>query len=132
MAVLKEALVTPRGIVLVRPLRLLMSPFSKYGVAMQTTQPWVGDPSKLSLDQVKRTKALITAARAAAGTFGTVYNPATGKMMPAIAAKVRDTITGKLTPAERLEHRRAFAKRYREAKRKRPEYLAYLLLLEKA
>jgi len=129
MTVLREALVTPRGIVLVRPLRLMMSPFSKYGVAMQTTQPWVGHPEKLSDAQIARTKALISAAKAAAGTFGTVLNPATGKMMPAIAAKVRDTITGKLTPEERVRRRREFAKRYREKKRTRPEYLAYLARL---
>lgn len=129
MAVLKEALVTPQGIVLVRPLRLMASPFSKHGVAMQTTQPWVGDPSKLSPAQIARTKALITAAKAAAGTYGVVYNPATGKMMPAIAEKVRDTITGKLAPEERVRRRREAAKKYREKKRARPEYLAYLAKL---
>lgn len=129
MAVLKDALVTPRGIVLVRPLRLMMSPFAKEGVALQTTQPWVGDPSKLSPKQIERTKALTSAAKGAAGTFGTVLNPKTGKLMPAIAAKVRDTITGKLTPAARLRARRAAAKRYAAARRKRPEYLAYLAML---
>jgi len=129
MAVLREALVTPRGIVLVRPLRLLMSPFAKEGVAMQVTQPWVGRPDLLSPAQIARTKALITAAKAAAGTFGVVFNPATGKMMPAIAGKVRDTISGKLAPAERLEHRRASAKAYRARRRERPEYLAYLAKL---
>jgi hypothetical protein len=129
MAVLREALVTPRGIVLVRPLRLMMSPFAKEGVALQTTQPWVGDPSKLSPKQIARTKALITAAKGAAGTYGTVYNPATGKMMPAIAAKVRDTIEGKLSPTERVEHRRAAAKAYRERKRARPEYISFLARL---
>jgi len=129
MTVLRNALVTPAGIVLVRPLRLMTSPFKKEGVALQITQPWVGDPSKLSDTQIARTKALITAAKAAVGTFGTVFNPATGRMMPNIAAKVRDTITGKLTPETRLEHRRASAKRYREAKRARPEYLAYLARL---
>lgn len=106
-----------------------MSPFSKYGVAMQQVQPWVGDPSKLSDAQIARTKALISAAKAAAGTYGTVINPKTGKPMPAIAAKVRDTITGKLTPEEKLRRRREAAKRYREARRKRPEYLAYLARL---
>lgn len=129
MAVLREALVTPRGIVLVRPLRLMMSPFSKEGVAMQITQPWVGHPERLSPNQIARTRALITAAKAAVGTFGVVFNPATGKMMPAIAAKVRDTITGKLTPEEKVTKRREMAKRYREERRKRPEYLAYLAKL---
>jgi hypothetical protein len=129
MTVLKEALVTPRGIVLERPLRLMMSPFAKEGVALQTTQPWVGDPSNLSPKQIARTKALIKAAKAAAGTYGKVYNPATGKMMPAIAAKVRDTIEGKLTPTERVEHRRAAAKASRERKRAKPGYLAYLAKL---
>jgi len=118
--------------VLVRPLRLMVSPFNKYGVAIQTCQPWVGDPSKLSEAQVKRTGELIKAAKAAAGTYGTVINPKTGKPMPAIAAKVRDTIAGKLTPEEKLRRRRAAAKRYREAKRKRPEYIAYLALLKAA
>jgi len=132
MTVLKEARVTPRGIVLVRPLRLMMSPFSPHDVALQTTQPWVGHPERLSPAQIKRTKALIDAAKAAKGTYGTVFNPATGKMMPAIAAKVRDTITGKLTPEERIKRRREAAKRYREKRRKRPEYLAYLALLAKA
>jgi hypothetical protein len=129
MAVLKNALVTPRGIVLIKPLRLMMSPFAKEGVAMQGTQPWVGDPSQLSPAQIARTKALISAAKAAAGTYGVVYNPATGKMMPAIAEKVRDTITGKLTPEERVRRRREAAKKYREKKRARPEYLAYLAKL---
>jgi hypothetical protein len=129
MAVLKEALVTPRGIVLVRPLRLLMSPFSKEGVALQTTQPWVGDPSKLSPAQITRTRALITAAGAAKGTYGTVHNPATGKMMPAIAAKVRDTISGKLDLGTKLAHRRAAATAYASRRRQRPEYLAYLAKL---
>jgi len=129
MTVLREALVTPRGIVLVRPLRLMVSPFSKYGVALQTVQPWTGDPSKLSDAQIARTKALISAAKAAAGTYGTVINPKTGKPMPAIAAKVRDTITGKLTPEEKIRRRREAAKRYREKKRTRPEYLAYLARL---
>ena len=96
---------------------------------MQTTQPWVGHPERLSPSQTARTKALITAAKEAAGTFGVVFNPATGKMMPAIAAKVRDTITGKLTPEERAAKRRELAKRYREERRKRPEYLAYLAKL---
>ncbi len=129
MAVLREALVTPRGIVLVRPLRLMMSPFAKEGVALQTTQPWVGHPERLSPSQIDRTKALIEAAKGAKGTYGTVYNPKTGKMMPAIAKKVQETIRGKLTPEEKIKRRREFAARYREARRKRPEYLAYLAKL---
>jgi hypothetical protein len=129
MAVLRNALVTPRGIVLTRPLRLMVSPFRKEGVALQSCQPWVGNPAALSPDQIRRTAALIKAATAAKGTFGTVYNPATGRMMPAIAAKVRDTIEGKLTPETRIAHRRAFAERYRKSKRVRAEYQAYLGLL---
>jgi hypothetical protein len=126
MVLLKTALITPRGIVLERGLRLMMSPFHKLGVAMQTVQPWVGDPSKLSDKQIERTKALIEAAKAAAGTYGTVYNPRTGRMMPAIAAKVQEKVTGKLTPEEKVKRRREASKAYREKKRKRPEYLAYL------
>jgi hypothetical protein len=130
MVVLRNALVTPRGIVLARPLRLMVSPFRKEGVALQTCQPWVGNPAALSPAQIKRTAALIKAAVAAKGTYGTVYNPKTGRMMPAIAAKVRDTIEGKLTPEERIAHRRMFSERYRKEKRVRAEYQAYLTMLK--
>lgn len=126
MAVLRHALVTPRGIVLLRPLRLMYSPFSKHLCALQTVQPWVGDPSKLSDAQIARTKALIEAAKRAAGTYGTVMNPKTGRPMPAIAAKVAEIIAGKLSPEEKVKRRREAAAKYREKKKMRPEYIAYL------
>jgi hypothetical protein len=125
MAVLRGALVTPRGIVLPRPLRLMMSPFAAEGVAVQQTQTWVGRPDLLSPAQIARTRALTEAARAARGTYGVVTNPATGRPMPAIAAKVRDTISGRLSPEERIARRRAAAAKYREAERARPSYLAW-------
>ena len=129
MALLRDALITPRGVALVRPLRLMVSPFKKEMVALQTAQPWVGNPAALSPAQIRRTVALTSAATAARGTFGTVFNPATGRMMPAIAAKVRETITGKIGPEERITRRRAAAARYAEARRRRPEYLAYKALV---
>lgn len=131
MVMLRGALVTPRGIVMPRPLRLMTSPFSEEGAALQLGQPWVGDPSKLTDAQIKRTKALIEAARAAKGTLGTVINPKSkrGAPMPAIAKKVAETISGKLSPEERLARRRAAAEKYRAARRARPEYLAYLARL---
>lgn len=129
MAVLRHALVTPRGITMIRPLRLMVSPFKREMVALQTAQHWVGNPAALSPAQIRRTVALTSAATAARGTFGTVFNPATGRMMPAIAAKVRDTITGKISPEERIARRRAVAAAYREERRKRPEYIAYRVLV---
>ncbi|MEM2265515.1 MAG: hypothetical protein QW687_01600 [Candidatus Hadarchaeales archaeon] len=130
MTVLRQALVTPRGIVLPRPLRLMVSPFRREGVALQTCQPWVGNPAALTAAQVKRTAALIKAATAAKGTYGVVFNPRTGRMMPAIAKKVQETIEGKLTPEERIAHRRMFAERYRISRRARAEYQAYLEILK--
>lgn len=120
MVVLKAGTVriTPRGIELVRPLRLMISPFAKEGAAMQWAQPWVGRPDKLKPAQIKRTKALAEAAKAAKGTFGTVTNPKTGRPMPAIAAKVAETIAGKLAPEERLRRRREAARKYAEKKRR--------------
>jgi len=128
MVLLKNALVTPRGIVLTRPLRLMVSPFAKEGVALQNTQPWVGRPDLLSPDQIARTKALAETAKSLRGTYGVVYNPRTGRMMPAIAARVAEIIPGKLTPEERLSRRREAAARYREMKRARPEYQAWRLM----
>lgn len=92
---------------------------------MQVTQPWVDRPDLLSPAQIERTRALSEAAMAARGTFGVVFNPATGKMMPAIAGKVRDTIAGKLTPEERIRRAREAAARYRARKRARPAYLRW-------
>jgi hypothetical protein len=113
MALLRHAYVTPRGIVLERPLRLMVSPFSPYGTAMQEAQPWTTNLMSLSKKQMDRIKALVEAAKAAKGTYGTVFNPRTGRLMPAIAAEVAARISGKLTPEERLKRRREAAAAYR-------------------
>lgn len=89
---------------------------------MQASQPWVGRPDLLSPKQIARTKALTDAARAAKGTYGTVFNPATGRMMPALAGKVAETISGKLSPAERVSRARAAAAAYRARKRATAAY----------
>ena len=125
MAVLRYGVVTPRGIVLTRPLRLMSSPFAREGAALQTVQPWVDRPDLLSAAQIARTKALTDAARAARGTFGVVFNPTTGRMMPAIAGKVAATIAGKLSPEERIARRRAAAAAYAARKRTGAPYLAW-------
>jgi len=117
MAVLRNAVVTPRGIVMTRPLRLMSAPFAKEGAALQETQPWVGRPDLLSPAQIARTAALASAARAARGTYGTVFNPATGRMMPAIAGRVAETISGRLSPEARI----AAARRAAEAGRARKQ-----------
>lgn len=125
MAVLRYGVVTPRGIVLTRPLRLMSSPFAREGAALQTVQPWTDRPDLLSPAQIARTKALADAARGARGTFGVVFNPNTGRMMPAIAGKVAATISGKLSPTERLSRSRAAAAAAAARKRTGAPYLAW-------
>lgn len=130
MTVLREALVTPRGIVMPRPLRLMVSPFRVGQVALQRTQPWVGRPDLLSPAQLRRTKLLAETAKALRGTFGVGVNPKTGLPIPMIALKVGELIPEKLTPAERIRRKRAAAKAYREKLHERPAYQRWVELVK--
>lgn len=132
MVVVRDVVLTSKGLQLMRGIRVMSSPFSESGGAIQNVQPWVGHPAALSSEQLRRTSALTSAATGAKGTFGTTINPRTGRPMPAIAAKVRDTISGKLSPSEKLARRRAAYTKRIAAKHATPQYQAYLLKLRAA
>jgi len=127
--------VHPSGLIGIAPIRVLVSPFEKrVKAAVQRVQPWIGRPDLLSTEQLRRTGYLALAAKEAEGTYGTEVDAVTGRLMPKIAIKVRETLEGKgltYTAEERAKRRRLFALRYRRKKQATALHAAYLAKLEK-
>ena len=117
-----------------KPVRVLISPFKAEGATVQTIQHWVGHPELLSDAQIARTAALAWCAQKHAGTYGTEFNPATGRPAPRIAMAVKREMEAQgwtyKSPEERAAARRAFSARNRFIRRQRVEWYQWATRVE--